>query len=376
MKTVIRNLIYKGEQVDIAFENGIILDFGKNISGEFDKEENGNGLNILPCFVDMHFHLRNPGFENKQTYEEASEAAVKGGYRLVVAMGNTKPTADNEEVIKTVEKAMEKLPLKVKQIATVSKELKGQEIVDFENLRKYTNIFSDDGKNVDNPEIMKEALKKSKELDFVILDHDEPETEMVIRNLELVRETDGRMHFCHISKKQSMEAIVKAKEEGLNVTVEVTPHHLFSSNLSYRVNPPIATEEDRLFLIESIKNNHVNVIGTDHAPHTEEDKEKGAPGIINIETAFPMVWKVFYENGISLDTLENLMSIEPGKMLGVDTRLIPGNEASFILFRDEETKIDKNSFVTRSKNTPYDGWDIRGIIEKTYIKGEVEYGIR
>lgn len=373
MKTLISKVNINNEIKDILIENELICKIENEITENVENIIDGKGLIALPSFYDMHFHLRNPGLDYKQTYQEANDACVKGGYCYVVAMANTIPVSDSKEIIQEVENATANMAFTVKQIAAVSKGLQGKELVDFEELRKYTNIFSDDGKNVDSPELMKEALKLSKELDFVILDHNEPETEMVIRNLELVEQTNGRLHFCHISKKASMEAIIEAKKKGLNITVEVAPHHLFSSNLNYRVNPPIANEQDRLFLIKAIKDGYVDLIGTDHAPHSDDDKNNGAPGIINIENAFQMVWKVFKENNISLEVLSNLMSIAPAKILGIQAGLEIGNVANIVLFRDEETIINKEQFVTRSKNTPYDGWKVQGIIEKTIIKGECRY---
>ena len=383
---LIKNAVLTDEHIemkeDILIEGKLIKYIGKDKIESFMKSPgekadlkviDAQGRYLLPSFTDMHFHLRNPGLEYKQTYTEANDACLRGGYTRVVAMANTVPVADCSEVIQTVADSMRDLPLEVIQIASVTKSLQGKELVDFEELMKYTDIFSDDGKNVDNPEILREALKKSAELGFTILDHDEPETEMVRRNLQILRETGGNLHFCHISRKESMQLIIKAKAEGLKVTVEVTPHHLFSHGLDYRVNPPIASEEDVKFLIESIKNGHVDVIGTDHAPHTDEDKANEAPGIINIETAYAMIRKVFKENAISMKTLAKLMSNNPSFMTGTDSHIREGSEANLVILSDEAWKIDSTKFVTRSRNTPYDGWEVVGKVEYTIAKGEIVY---
>ena len=383
---LIKNAVLTDEHIemkeDILIEGKLIKYIGKDKIESFMKSPgekadlkviDAQGRYLLPSFTDMHFHLRNPGLEYKQTYTEANDACLRGGYTRVVAMANTVPVADCSEVIQTVADSMRDLPLEVIQIASVTKNLQGKELVDFEELMKYTGIFSDDGKNVDNPEILREALKKSAELGFMILDHDEPETEMVRRNLQILRETGGNLHFCHISRKESMQLIIKAKAEGLKVTVEVTPHHLFSHGLDYRVNPPIASEEDVKFLIESIKNGHVDVIGTDHAPHTDEDKANEAPGIINIETAYAMIRKVFRENNISMKTLAKLMSNNPSFMTGTDSHIREGSEANLVILSDEAWKIDSTKFVTRSRNTPYDGWEVVGKVEYTIAKGEIVY---
>ena len=383
---LIKNAVLTDEHIeindDILIEGKLIKYIGKDKIESFMKSPgekadlkviDAQGRYLLPSFTDMHFHLRNPGLEYKQTYTEANDACLRGGYTRVVAMANTVPVADCSEVIQTVADSMRDLPLEVIQIASVTKNLQGKELVDFEELMKYTDIFSDDGKNVDNPEILREALKKSAKLGFMILDHDEPETEMVRRNLQILRETGGNLHFCHISRKESMQLIIKAKAEGLKVTVEVTPHHLFSHGLDYRVNPPIASEEDVKFLIESIKNGHVDLIGTDHAPHTEADKANGAPGIINIETAYAMIRKVFKENAISMKTLAKLMSNNPSFMTGTDSHIREGSEANLVILSDEAWKIDSTKFVTRSRNTPYDGWEVVGKVEYTIAKGEIVY---
>lgn len=331
------------------------------------------GFYLLPSFVDSHFHLRNPGFEYKQTYEEASQACMKGGYTDVIAMANTKPTVDSCEVLKEIKEKSSEFPLGVYQVGSVTKGLMGKELVDFEALMKETGIFSDDGKNIDDADVMKRALALSKKLGFLIMDHSEPETEMVIRNIKLAEEVGGNLHFCHISKKGSVEAIVKAKEKGLNVTLEVTPHHIFSHGLSYRVNPPIATNEDRLFLIEAIKRGYIDYVGTDHAPHTHEDKEKGAPGIINIENAYAMIRRVFYENNIDWNTMIDLMSKRPAFLVGKERGISEGMTADLVLVSDRESTIDTGTFVTRSKNTPFEGYEVKGQVELTVVKGEIEY---
>lgn len=349
-----------------------VLSYVKGTKEKVDMIE-AEGLYLLPSFVDSHFHLRNPGFAYKQTYGEADVACMKGGYTDVVAMANTKPVADCPEVVQEVLVNAKPLHLDVYQAGSVTKGLLGEELVAFKEMMALTKIFSDDGKNVDNAEVMKKALAKSQELGFLIMDHSEPETEMVIRNIELVKEVGGNLHFCHISRKASVEAIVKAKEMGLHVTFEVTPHHLFSYGLSYRVNPPIATKEDSEYLVESIKRGYVDYVGTDHAPHSDDDKKKGAPGIINIENAFSMIRKVCFEHNVDWNTMIQLMSVRPATLIDKKRGVQEGNIADLILVSDKETILSKEELTTRSKNTPYDGKEVRGIVEKTIVKGEIAY---
>lgn len=382
---LIKNAVIIDENIeakeDILIADGKIKYIGKAKIDKFVEAHKNLKLNIieaegkflLSSFVDMHFHLRNPGFEYKQTYDEAFRAASKGGYTSIVCMANTNPVADCYEILDIVKENTKDFPIDIIQIASVTKKLQGKELVDFDKLIEHIQIFSDDGKNVDNEVLFKEALKKSKEMNFMILDHDEPETEMVKRNINLVRETGGRLHFCHISRRESMEAIIEAKKEKLNITVEVAPHHIFSYGLDYKVNPPIATKKDVEFIIDSIKKGYVDSIGTDHAPHTDEDKRNGAPGIVNIENAYSMIRKVFEENDISMKTLVKLMSNSPAKMIGLNTNIEEGNEANLVLVNDKKNKININEFETRSKNTPYNGWDVLGKIEYTISKGEIIY---
>ncbi len=361
------------EITNILIEGDTIKSIGsEGTEGALDIID-AKGMFVMPSFSDSHFHLRNPGHAYKQTYEEASAACMKGGYTDVIALANTNPVVDSIEVLREVKEHTDKLPLDVYQVASVTKALNGKELVDFDTLMDHTKIFSDDGKNVDDISIMKRALKKSEELGFLIMDHSEPESEMVKRNIEIVKEVGGHLHFCHISKKESIEALVKAKDAGINVTFEVTPHHLFGIDLDYRVNPPIATKDDVEALIGAIKDGYVDAIGTDHAPHTEEDKKNGSPGIINIENAYSMIRKVFYEQGIDMNTLIQLMSKWPGKLVGKEKGIVEGSVADMVIVSDEEYKIDKESFVTRSKNTPFDGRDVRGRVLMTIAKGDVVY---
>ncbi len=363
---------------DVLVENGVIRLIGASKIDSFLKESkedirviDGRGRYLSPSLVDLHFHLRNPGLSYKQTYEEASAAAIKGGYTKVVAMANTNPVCDSLDVINEVQEAMKDLPLKVIQAGAVSVGLNGAENVDYQKLREATFIFSDDGKNVDKPEIMREALIKSAQLDFIVMDHDEPETENVIRNIEIARETGGRLHFCHISKSESIEAILDARKNGLKITFEVTPHHIFAYDKDYRLNPPFGSKKDQEAIIDAVRNGDVDAIGTDHAPHKDEDKAKGAPGIANIETAFAMVRKVFYENDISIKKQIELMSNNPSEILGYDNRIREGAVADLIIYSDKKSYIDKEKFVTRSKNTPFDKMETRGIIEFTIAGGKL-----
>lgn len=363
------------ERADVLIEGERIVRIGSDRVDAYLKDKKprmvieGDGLYLSPSFIDLHFHLRNPGQSHKQTYEEASRACLRGGYTAVVAMANTNPICDCAEILQEVERDTAHLPLQVLQCGAVSVGLKGTENVAYETLLPYTRIFSDDGRNVDHPEIMKQALLASKELGFIVMDHDEPETENVVRNIALARETGGRLHFCHISKKESIEAIAAAKREGLSVTFEVTPHHIYAYDNPYRVNPPIGTKADQAAILDAVRAGIVDAIATDHAPHTQEEKQKGAPGIANIETAFGMVRYIFEQNGIDLQTQIALMSNRPAALLGMEHGLYEGARADLVLYDDAMCTIDKTRFATRSKNTPFDGEPIRGAMHYTIVGG-------
>lgn len=340
------------------------------------EEIDAKGKILMPSFADLHFHLRNPGQEHKETLESGNRAALRGGYTHMVAMANTNPVVDSKERVEDVLMRNEALALcKLYQVCTVTKGMMGKEVADFEKVRAVTRFFSDDGRNIDDPKVMEQALSASKELDFVVMDHSEEETEMVRRNVEIAKQTGGNLHLCHVSKKASMEAIIDAKEKGYsNITVEVTPHHLYAFGLDYRVNPPFAADEDRQFLIEAIRQGYVDAIATDHAPHTPEDKSKGAPGISGTETSLALTHRVFLENNLDMKTLSRLMSYQPMKFLGEGERtLTEGMPADLVLFEEGKYRIDVEDFLSKGKNTPFDKEEVRAKVVLTMKNGKILY---
>lgn len=330
---------------------------------------------VMPSFADLHFHLRNPGQQHKETLFSANRAALKGGYTHFLAMANTQPVIDSLELLQDITKKNNELDMcSLFQAASVTRGLLGQRLTDFKTLRAKTRFFSDDGRNIDDERLMEEALFLSKEHDFIILDHSEDEEEMVRRNIKLAHKTNGRLHLCHISTKGAMQEIIKAKDKGLDITAEVSPHHIFADSNHYRVNPPFASKEDRLFLIKSIKEGYVDAIATDHAPHTAEDKANGAPGISGIETAFSLSHKVFKEEDIPLKMLSRLLSGFPGRFLDIGPKLITEGMNADITIADEKSSvIDSAFFESKGKNTPFDGGCIDAVITGTIKEGEILY---
>ncbi|QIB27531.1 dihydroorotase [Caloranaerobacter azorensis] len=339
----------------------------------------GKGFALLPSFVDMHCHLRDPGYLYKEDLKSGQRAALKGGYTTLCTMANTKPVCDNTSVLQYILDKSRKLDLcDIIQISALTKNLEGKELVDFEEMPKYTKLFSDDGKTIFSEEIMKKALILSNKFKFRVLTHCQPEFEIVKRDLNLLKEVGGNLHICHISLKKTLDLIREFKDNGFKFTCEVTPHHIFGYGLDYRVNPSFRKKEDVESLIEGIKQGYIDVIATDHAPHSLEDKRNGAPGISLIEVAFSMVYKVFYENGISLNKLSELMSYNPARILNLNCGLIEeGYDANLILVDlDEEYRIDTDDFISKGKNNPFNGEKVLGKVKMTFKKGSVKYDNR
>ncbi|MGL4796701.1 MAG: dihydroorotase [Paraclostridium sp.] len=364
---------------DLLVENGKISKINSNIEIENIDTINGDHYVLMPSFIDLHTHLRDPGLTHKEDLETGQKAALKGGFTVLCPMANTKPVCDNQEIMEYVINKAKKLDLcDIKQVCAITKDLEGDEMIDIKSMRTYTDLFSDDGYTLHNAKIMKDALKLSKELDFKVLTHCQPEFMIVERDLKLLEEVGGNLHICHISLKDTLDEIKKYKDRGYKFTCEVGPHHIYGYGLDYKVNPSFAEEEDMKYLIEGIKDGYIDMIGTDHAPHTEEDKKNGAPGISNIEVAFQMVNKVFIENGISLNKLSEMMSANPAKLLGLNQGLIEeGMRADLVLIDAEcDDVIDTTNFVSKGKNNPFDGQKVKGKVIMTIRDGKIMYDIK
>ncbi|EDS72218.1 dihydroorotase [Anaerofustis stercorihominis] len=368
----------KTSKEDVLVVNGKIEQIGKDLKYDDAEIIDLKGQALMPAFIDMHSHFRDPGYTYKEDIETGMKASVKGGYSVVCTMANTNPICDNKEVLSYVKEKSDKVGLnKVIQISAIGKNLEDKEFVNIEENKKYTNLFSNDGRTIFSYDFMEEALKKSKEYDFHLLTHCQPEEEIIERDMKLLEKVGGNLHVCHISTKKSLELIKEAKAKGLGVTCEVGPHHLFADSLDYRVNPSFATYEDRMAVIQGIKDNKIDVLATDHAPHSIEDKEKGAPGIDNIEVAFSMYYKIFKEHCISINKLSEMISFTPAKKIGLNKGLIKeGYDADFaVVDLDYKGKIKKEEFISKSNNTPFDGYDINGKVLMTFVEGEKKYEI-
>lgn len=364
---------------DLLVEDGKISRIDTNIDSIDAKIINGENYILMPSFIDMHTHLRDPGLTHKEDLETGQRAALKGGFTVLCPMANTKPACDNKETMEYILDKAEKLDLcDINQVCAITKNLEGQEMIDIESMRRYTQLFSDDGYTLHDKDIMKKALELSKELGFKVLTHCQPEEIIVKRDLKLLGEVGGNLHICHISLKETLKEIKKYKDNGHKFTCEVGPHHIYGYGLDYKVNPSFAKEEDMKYLIQGIKDGYIDMIGTDHAPHTEEDKENGAPGISNIEVAFGMVNKVFSENGISLNKLSEMMSLNPAKLLGLNQGLIEEGLRADLVLVDSNCNdiIDTSKFISKGKNNPFDKQKILGKVLMTIRDGKIMYYIK
>lgn len=350
-----------------------------------------NNLALLPSFVDMHVHFRDPGFTYKEDLESGSKAALKGGFTSVLLMGNTKPTVSSVEIYEDIMKRAKDLDLiDINQVYTITKNFDGKTLDHLDNLPKSVKFISDDGHGVDDDLTMYKAMLKAKELGVNMTLHEEvrgvspidyeiAEDAMTLRDCYYAYKLDCPVHFSHVSTRGSIKAIEYFKNLGAKITCEVTPHHLYLADKKreeVKVNPPIRTEIDRLTLIEMIKKGVIDCISTDHAPHSKEDKEKGSPGFLGLETSFSTVYEVLVKSGeISLNHLIKLMSTNPAKILGLNKgKLKIGYEADFTLIDlDEEYTYREDEILSKSKNSLMIGKTLAGRVKKVYKKGVLKY---
>lgn len=393
------NFLIKGSRIvdeekdfigDIYIENGRIKDFGEFLDYNCEKID-GDGLVVMPSFIDLHFHLRDPGFTYKEDIYSGSKAALKGGYTLVNAMGNTNPISSSMEVVESVlNKAKETDLIDIHQTVSITENFDGKTLKHLDQLDNRVKFISDDGKGVKSSLTMYNAMLKAKKLGFTVMVHAEDEdltpidyriSENIetIRDIYLAKETGVHLHLSHVSTKEAVQEIRRAKQEGVNVTSEVTPHHISLWNNNYRVNPPIREKEDVDELIRGIIDGTIDAIATDHAPHTREDKEKGSPGLSGIETSFSICYTTLVKSGkIDLKKLSNIMSGNPGRIFGYKKGKIEKEyDADLVLLDlDKEITVDGEKFVSKGKNTPFNGMKFNGEVAMTIKAGEVKYDNR
>ena len=390
-----------------------LLYFGTDVSDSDQITIPGDDFTIFPGFADVHVHFREPGFSYKETIASGTMAAAHGGYTAVCTMPNLNPTPDDPEKLQAQLDIIEKDAIvPVFPYGTITVGEKGEELSDMAGLAPKVIAFSDDGHGVQRDEMMRKAMLQAKALGKLIVAHcednsllrggyihdgeyaaahghkgicSESEWGQIARDLELVRETGCGYHVCHISTKESVALIRKAKEEGLDVSCETAPHYLLLNDSMlqeegrFKMNPPIRSEEDRQALLEGLRDGTIDIIATDHAPHSAEEKSKGLPGslmgIVGLETAFPLLYSHLVLDGeITLQQLIEKLSINPRKRFGLPETLAEGKPADFTVFNlNESYSIDPNTFLSKGRSTPFEGWTVQGRCVMTMAGGETAY---
>ncbi|MDD5289025.1 MAG: dihydroorotase [Dehalococcoidales bacterium] len=396
-------IIDPGQEIDwtgnlLIREDKIVwLSKGRKLPPEKDYDIlPAKGLVVCPGFIDFHCHLREPGFEMKETIATGTRAAAKGGFTTVCYMPNTRPPLDNAELIQRVnDKADRESLIRVFPIGCVTRGRKGNALVYMESLVKAGVVgFSDDGDPVKTAELMQEALEISKVFNLPIIDHcedpiggpPEGEKKIVARDLEMAGKTKSWVHIAHVSTAGSVDMIRKAKEKGVRVTAEVTAHHLTLTKEMVqkhgalaKLNPPLRTENDCSALIQGLKESVIDIIATDHAPHTMAEKQnnfENAPaGISGFETALGSLMSLVHSGRLELNELIACMTTKPAKILGKPFgSLALDTLADITIFDpDKEWTVDVNKFASMGKNTPLNGATLKGKVIATIYQGNLVY---
>lgn len=402
---------------DVLIQDDRIVRVDENISDAVDEVIDANGMYVMPGFIDLHVHLRDPGLTYKETLATGGAAAARGGVTTICAMPNTKPVIDTRELVEEVhERAKKESPVHVIQIGAITKEQKGEELADIKGMGEAgCHAISEDGKSVMNASLYRKAMKIAKENGISIFAHCEDitmveggvmnadakaeelglkgitnavEDVIVARDILLAKETGVRLHLCHCSTKDSVEMIRLAKEEGLPVTGEVCPHHftlctddIKENDGNYKMNPPLRSRKDVEALKAGLASDIMDVISTDHAPHSEEEKnqpmEKSPFGIVGLETSAALTYTELVKPGIiSMMQMAEKMSYNPAQILGLTEKgsVSEGKIADLVIFdAEKEYRIDTASFASKGKNTPFQGYPVSGEVACTIVDGKVVY---
>jgi len=421
MSTIIKNgqLFNKEGQLeykDLKIENGVVIEIAENINAEGYEVIDATGLVVSPGFVDLHVHLREPGGEKKETIETGTKAAARGGFTTVAAMPNTRPVPDTKETVEALMKRIEETAsVRVLPYGSITVREAGEDLTNFEELKAAGAFaFTDDGVGVQSAAMMLAAMKQAAKVDVAIVAHCEENTLInkgcvhegefskanglngipsvcesvhIARDVLLAEAAGCHYHVCHVSTEGSVRVIRDAKRAGINVTAEVTPHHLLlceddipGLDTNYKMNPPLRGKKDLEALITGLLDGTIDFIATDHAPHTAEEKAEEielAPfGIVGSETAFPLLYTHFVEKGvISLERLLSYLTSKPCDAFKLPYgRIEEGKQADIVLLDLKEEKvIDVNEFVSKGKNTPFAGWNCKGWPVLTMVDGKVVF---
>ncbi|WMJ22413.1 dihydroorotase [Paludicola sp. MB14-C6] len=405
------------EVSDILIEDGKILKVGKNILDHTDKVLEAKGLVVMPGLVDMHVHLRDPGFTEKEDIYSGCNAALVGGITSLLCMPNTKPVIDNKDTIEYVQKNAQRAKARVYICGSISKGLLGEELSDFQEYKQLgLKAVSDDGRPVANHEMMKAAMKLAQENNLLTISHCEDlsivnggimhkgeiseklmvkgidrlsEDLVTEREIDLARTTGTPIHIAHVSTKKAVDLVRQAKKEGIDVTCETCPHYfsfthekLLNRDADYRMNPPLRELEDVEAIIKGIQDGTIDCIATDHAPHTKREKQdflKAPNGVIGLETSLAASVRFLVEAGhIDMTRLVELMSVNPAKRLGIQAgSLKPGLPADITLFDPKiQWTVLPERLTSKSKNTAFKFERLTGRVKYALVQGEIAYVMR
>ena len=395
-----------GKLKSVGFSVDAIISSGSPLEKEISFF-NSPEYAVFPGFCDVHVHFREPGFSYKETIETGSKASARGGYTDVCTMPNLNPVPDSREHLdRQLEIIKNKAVIHVYPYGAITVGQNGEELADLEAMASDVIAFSDDGKGVQSQELMRQAMLRAKALDKILVAHCEvndllhggyihdgeyarmnghkgicsaSEYEQIARDLLLAEQTGCKYHVCHISTKESVELIRQAKARGVDVTCETAPHYLIMNDMQlqdhgrFRMNPPIRSEEDRLALVRGIQDGTIDMIATDHAPHSAEEKSKGlagsAFGIVGIETAFAAMYTHMVLPGlITLEKLVQLLTVNPRNRFGIEC-----GESFTVWNLEKEFVVDPEEFLSMGKATPFEGWKLKGECVLTVCDGQVVY---
>ncbi len=396
-------------QEDVSISGGVFASRGDGNFPRFDC----SSYFLLPGFVDVHVHLREPGFLYKESIATGTAAAAHGGYTTVCTMPNLSPAPDCLEHLRVQTDAIEKdARVRVVPYGTITRDEGGRELSDMEALAPYVVAFSDDGRGVQDGDMMRRAMEKARSLGKLIVAHcednrllrggyihdgayaaahghrgicSESEWGQIARDLELVAKTGCGYHICHVSTKESVALIRKAKAAGLDVTCETAPHYLLMDETMlqedgrFKMNPPLRAPEDREALIEGVQDGTIDMIATDHAPHSAQEKSRGlagsAMGIVGLETAFPLLYTYLVRPGIlTLEKLMELMHDAPCRRFGLGGGIAPGQAADFTVYDlSSEWTVDPGNFLSKGRSTPFAGWRVQGACRLTAVGGRTAW---
>ena len=415
MKTILKNVnIYNYGIGDIVIEDGVITHIGTSVSVcDGDTVFMLDGKYAFPGFADVHVHLREPGFTHKETIATGTSASARGGFTHVCSMPNLNPVPDSYDNLKVQLDAIKKdAVINVIPFGSITVGQNGRELSDMEAMAPYVAGFSDDGRGVQSTEMMYSAMIKAGKLNKIISAHceenslldggyihkgeyaeknghkgicSESEWKPIERDIALLSGTNCSYHVCHISTKESVELIRNAKKNGIDITCETGPHYLVMNDMMlkdegrFKMNPPIRSEEDRISLVEGICDGTIDMIATDHAPHSADEKSKGLSGSLNgvvgIETSFAVLYTKLVKTGIiTLDRLIELMSKKPSQRFGFDISLEVGKKANITVFDlDKKFTVNPDDFLSMGKSSPFEGCSVYGECLLTVADGKIAY---